>query len=319
MLNGPSESEKPATKLICFDFDQTITVSHAYQYLAKNSKYQPTEETMQDCFRKCGLLNRSLTRATIETAITNGHLVAITSYTVYPDYITFTLKKLGLSDDIISKIKIIPGFPIDENSLTMKPISKPYDEVGKRLHIREAIKWANEQGFKIENENIILIDDSEKNIEVAEKDGHRGILVPHRTREAESKLTNEELRLYRDRITKERQTYLFQLQDYIGKFSDIHIEAYESELAVLKHNNDLLNRLGRFYNEHSDDFQYRVIEDVVFQMSQEFCSTFVPMNDRIKDQLVGAMYENKEVTSQALDVMAKMDLPDLSLKPITPY
>ncbi len=50
----------------------------------------------------------------------------------------------------------------------MNPISNPYDEVGKRLHIREAIKWQMNR-FKIENKNIILIDDSEKNIEVAEK------------------------------------------------------------------------------------------------------------------------------------------------------
>lgn len=311
MLNGVSP------KLVCFDFDQTMTVQHTYNYFLKKKilPRQLNEENKLECFNKCGVLNRALTRAAIETAITNGHLVAITSYTIYPEMILFTLKKIGLSENIISKVKIITGLPINENQLSMEVVQEPYEKIGKRLHIQKAIQWGKEQGFQIENENIILVDDSEKNINVAKEDGHKTILVPQRKREEESKLSREELKLYQERIKKERQNYLFQLNEHIGNFSPESIATHEEEIDIYSHNSKLLNRLFslRYQDQKYQFYTWSRAECIAEELQEQFLGTFLPMNDRAKEILMredpffGPPDPN--LVSEILEVIDKPDTP----------
>lgn len=311
-----SSAESPPKHLVCFDFDRTIIVGHSFHYFMNERKilpYQLNEKNQDECLTTCGFTNRALTRAAIQTALANGHLVAITSYTIYSEFILYTLKKLGLSEKELSQINIIAGMPIDENNLSMDEVAtrSPYDGIGKRLHIQKAIQSAKEQGISIDNENVILIDDDEENIALAQKDGHKTILVPDRKREVESSLNVNELKEYRLKILEERQNFLFKLNEYIGNFSEQAIKEHQEELMVRSFNIRVLNRVNHLYHEYNDDvFARSAVHDVLNYYRNRFNSIYEPMNEVIKNRVIQTfdLEADKEVSERMLIEMSKMKL-----------
>ena len=168
-LCGSSEGEK---LLFCFDFDQTIVKGHFHHLLTvernkitssgKNKKFDVVNHTkvlLNDS--SVGLKNPDKLKEAIQLALQNGHHVAITSFTSYPETFIPTLEKLGLSKDEIDLIPGISGFPASNN-------------VGKNDHIRQAMAR-----FGINNnKSVWLIDDDPSNCDRARAEGFQAVVVP---------------------------------------------------------------------------------------------------------------------------------------------
>lgn len=177
----------PGTKLICFDFDQTIVNGHFHaamrgrgvrandtttgvQVLQQDGTFKNMHtgqtvpkssgaslETIEAFLASAdGLKNGAEMAQTIREAIDNGHKIAITSFTHYPEVVLPTLKKLGLEDKYIQQICIVGGYPSHG-----KPDGSPD---GKEQHITAAIQHFNKQGVGLRREDTMLVDDSTHNI-----------------------------------------------------------------------------------------------------------------------------------------------------------
>lgn len=125
-----------------------------------------------------GLKNPKALVKAIQTARKNGHKIAITSWTLYPEVVKPTLERLlrkdyGLTQDDIDNIFIVGGFPTSDDRLDPYGFGYPDTEKGKSLHIEKAMEH-----YKLNKTTpVVLIDDSAHNFEFLE-DGQVGILVP---------------------------------------------------------------------------------------------------------------------------------------------
>lgn len=177
----------PGTKLICFDFDETIVNGHFHatmkgrgvrandtaigvQVLQQNGTFKNMHtgqtvpkssgaslETIEAFLASAdGLKNGAEMAQTIREAIDNNHKIAITSFTHYPEVVLPTLKKLGLEDKYIQQICIVGGYPDHGN-----PDKSPD---GKEQHIAAAIQHFNNQGAGLKREDTMLVDDSTHNL-----------------------------------------------------------------------------------------------------------------------------------------------------------
>jgi hypothetical protein len=148
--------------LINFDFDNTIVDGHFHNRL-KILQITPGSATpadINDLLEKHKILNQEELLKTMRALLKKGHHIAITTWGEYPEVIPPTLRKLGLTEAEIAEIHIESGFP---TSLTQ----------GKSEHITRA-----KRHFGItDNRHVWLIDDDEKNIAQAKKEGQIGIHV----------------------------------------------------------------------------------------------------------------------------------------------
>ncbi|MCS5707460.1 hypothetical protein CC99x_000935 [Candidatus Berkiella cookevillensis] len=190
----------PNTKLVCFGFDQTIVNGHFHSAMM-GRRIKPNDENpgvqvlQQDgTFKNMhtgkdvpnnggaslqtttelldspdGLKNSKEVADTIRYAIDNGHKVAITSFTLYPEVVLPTLQKLGLEDKYIQQICIVGGFP-DHNT----PDNSPD---GKEQHIAAAIQHFNNQGAGLTRIDAMLVDDTTNNLDKAPP-GTTNVAVP---------------------------------------------------------------------------------------------------------------------------------------------
>lgn len=148
--------------LFCFDFDNTIVNGHFHNHLAGLGipNKQASSQKIQEMLATYDILNSKELLKTIRLILKQGHYLAITTWGEYPEVITPTLKKLGLNQKEIKQVHIESGIPINQN-------------LCKSDHIKRAKKH-----FKITNNtNVFLIDDDEKNIAQAIKEGQHGIHV----------------------------------------------------------------------------------------------------------------------------------------------
>lgn len=189
-------------KLVCMDFDQTLVKGHFHSFLQKTKKQPPNENTagvqiLQNdgtFLRKdpqckswvkvsCvagkgakfeqmieflvdpnkGPKNPNEMAQTIKAIIDNGHKLAIVSFTLYPEVIIpslHTILNSLIKDDertqsYLAQIAVIGGFPSDGD-----PDNSP---LGKEEHIFAAM-----ESYGIRNlENVLLVDDSKKNLDKA--------------------------------------------------------------------------------------------------------------------------------------------------------
>jgi hypothetical protein len=177
---GPEEKY-----LVCFDFDETISQGHFHGYLAGTAapygkrrirRAEPGEATpasIAECVETLGLRNPELTAATIKSILANGHKVAVTSYTLYPEVVAPTFRRMGLSENEISQIAIVGGFPEADGHLDLTGKKGLHAPHGKQPHILEAKNILSALDYKV-----ILIDDSPGNIKKARQDNHIGIEAP---------------------------------------------------------------------------------------------------------------------------------------------
>lgn len=192
-----------AKKLVCIDFDQTIVNGHfhstcvdgalplkrkipcrssepgvqvqskegSFTNLKTNQTSMPKPDgiTHDEIFAMLefgGMKNPLEMKTTIMDIIDSGNYVAITSFTLFPEVIKPTLEKMGLEKQYLDAILIVGGFPSDN-----KPNTTP---LGKEEHIQAA-----RTHFQIENpEDVMLVDDSSRNIAIAKLHKHATVEVP---------------------------------------------------------------------------------------------------------------------------------------------
>ena len=152
--------------LFCIDFDQTIVKGHFHNSLMK-AKAVPNhpdnllliEALLDD--QSMGLKNGKEMRNFISNALLRKHSVAITSYTLFPDVIIPTLRRMGLTSEEISCIQIVAFLPSDQRR-------------GKGLHLEQAMQLSN----VLDKSQVYLIDDSHNNCKLAQNAGFKVVMVP---------------------------------------------------------------------------------------------------------------------------------------------
>ena len=167
---------KPSTGdnkfLFCFDFDQTIVKGHFHHLLyTERSKFVSSDKQISfDTISSTKLLledyrislkNADKLREVIQLALRNGHHVAITSFTSFPESFAPTLEKLGLSPAEINVIPGFAGYPAISN-------------VRKNDHLRQAMAK-----FDMKSNSLVwLIDDDPVNCSKAREEGFHAVQVP---------------------------------------------------------------------------------------------------------------------------------------------
>lgn len=149
--------------LFCWDFDNTIINGNSHDFFDSMNITGKAPTELIDKFLAVpatGLKNPISLLFTIRTTLKQGHKIAITTLSDYPEVIAPALQKLGLTEDEIREIKIIAG-----------PSSSSYR--GKLKHIKKAMDH-----FGITTEQLVyLIDDDQENCSLAEKNGYGAIKV----------------------------------------------------------------------------------------------------------------------------------------------
>lgn len=156
--------------LLCLDFDQSLVKGHFHHELSWNMRISPEEvrhnpEKYADLLiAKFGLKNPTAVCRTIRDALSDGHHIAITSFTLYPEIIPIVLKRMGLTGSEIAAIRIEGGFPVDG----------PGSPNRKNEHIEKAMQY-----FEVKDpKHVLLADDDKLNIEKAKEAGYLGVLIP---------------------------------------------------------------------------------------------------------------------------------------------
>ncbi|MCS5708970.1 hypothetical protein CC99x_008655 [Candidatus Berkiella cookevillensis] len=150
------------TYLFCFDFDNTLVKGHFHNQLCglNVSPGKATPEQIESLIKKFGILNKDELLKTFKKILENGHKIAITTWSDYPEVVVPTLKHIGLNETEIKQIYIASGLP--ENQA-----------LRKETHIEGAKKHFSIQ----DNAYVVLIDDDQMNVLHAQKNGQLGILV----------------------------------------------------------------------------------------------------------------------------------------------
>ena len=194
----PQPSKTSARALICFDFDLTLTHEHIYhavrQMIAQGARRDHA------CLRAAQLLERVGARGgeelwdTLYALLAAGHGLAVTSFTCFPE-LPMTLLSHGVRHlrargapreltSWLSRPVVVYGDPAPElrppfklagAHLAAVPAAR-FEEVGKRAHMEIALERAREErGFSAER--LILVDDDERNTELARAAGHEAVAV----------------------------------------------------------------------------------------------------------------------------------------------
>lgn len=197
-----AQAGAPGTKLVCIDFDLTITDKHVHNSLSEQGTPRPIHENGA-CILKGGVIsdpnnpNRNFSlspqeqakyqqncqkisqevplkepdkmRDTIRTTLANGGKVAITSFNNYPHAIPGVLERIGLRPDEISQVTIVTGFPKEGET----------SPNGKKEHMELAAQVVSqESGVTIQKSDTMLVDDSAKNVTASKEQGYsEGVLV----------------------------------------------------------------------------------------------------------------------------------------------
>jgi len=154
------------TKLFCLDFDQTLVKGHYHNAMYKTQKptnHPDNKLTIANLLNdtSTGLKNGEEARQFVQLALANGHKIAITTYSKYPEVISPTLRKMGLSDNEILQIVEVAFLPLDQR-------------VGKGGHIEEAMRKTGVN----DRANVWLVDDSANNCNLARNAGYSVVEVP---------------------------------------------------------------------------------------------------------------------------------------------
>jgi hypothetical protein len=184
---------KEGKALVCVDFDHTIVDAHYHWTLSgsPDRSGKPTTEAFAPAVNNygafvyaapaanaaevekattalldnpnTGVKNPEKLGETLKKLIADGHDVAITSFSLYPDAIKTTLGTV-LTPGELEKVKIIAGFPKDG----------PGSRNAKTEHMELAMKEFN----VTDRSKVVLVDDSTTNVDVAKKKGFKAVQVP---------------------------------------------------------------------------------------------------------------------------------------------
>lgn len=216
-------------KLVCFDFDDTLVNAHFHSILARQKGIPPSQggpgiqirqpdgschfylngqhqgvinkqnsgaslQIINELINTNGLKNPIAIANAIRQAIDNGHKVAITSFTHYPEVAVPTLNAIMKTIEgtmkppkdvsyYVNQICVVGGYPSNGITGLNKDNSGNYipnpQFKGKEEHIQAAIWHFNHQpGVQLTRRDAMLVDDSQPNIDIAEKNGRAQKVPP---------------------------------------------------------------------------------------------------------------------------------------------
>lgn len=166
-FNRENNLSNPNTgALFCFDFDETISSKHVHNSIMRAHLSRGTDDQQWEVIKNIKPRgSASEWKALFEKLITDGHQVAILSYSQFPRIIDRYLKEIiGLEKEILDQIFVNSWLPDDQNS-------------GKNKHIRQAIDYFHRDTT---DKNIVLVEDSIENLKMAKQGLHKdgAILAP---------------------------------------------------------------------------------------------------------------------------------------------
>jgi FMN phosphatase YigB (HAD superfamily) len=149
---------------VCFDLDGTLVRGHLHNHLVSECKVVPGAVPLHLIHAfldsaDTGLRHQRRLKATFEMLHVQGHAIAITTYSSFPEVVPVILTRLGLAADLIQVIHVVHGLPAKCNRM------------GKNAHIAQArTHFALPEGTPC-----VLVDDDPSNIAWAAKVGHRTV------------------------------------------------------------------------------------------------------------------------------------------------
>lgn len=178
---------EPVKKILVLDIDDTVINEHAHNDLSENYgiSYQIPYNEMdyrtrieydnarKEILRKNGIKNLIPLRNTIKDLLAKGDcLIKIGTHSRYPEMIYDVLSVIlyDKTADMLNNDEKKEMKDILNNRISFKenPRTAPDESLGKNASILEAKEECKKRwGVEIENENIILFDDSERNREKA--------------------------------------------------------------------------------------------------------------------------------------------------------
>lgn len=139
-------------------------------------QYGAPTEKIQDLIKQHGLKHPQEYAQAMMQAINNGHKVAITSFTLFPEVAVPTLRAIFATvtppltqqqvNYYVNKICVVGGFPSNGAADSNMP-----GFYGKEEHIQAAMRFFARQGVNINRANAVLVDDSTANINLARAKG----------------------------------------------------------------------------------------------------------------------------------------------------
>ena len=187
------------SRLFCFDFDQTITCHHLFTLTAQKMNLGLNRE--EACIhsiqqmRDGGIRNSTRLWELIIRLLSKNQGLAITSFTSFPELPLAFLnegirlaRKAACSRDQIQWLSrgcIVYGDPAPHLCPQRPPphcFHIPRHQggdgtQGKNPHLQKAHKWAHQSRNRLFDE-CVLIDDDQRNVDLAIQAGHHGIWVP---------------------------------------------------------------------------------------------------------------------------------------------
>lgn len=173
-----------AGKLFCFDFDETITNAHMHAYCFRQWQQDPNRPQIPGAGRydiaaflneSGGIKNKAALEETFRRIFANKDKIAITSFSYFPLQIKAVLQQLNIFPYDINQISVVAGYPTQEGKPSLLG-GDPNHPDCKEQHIRQAIQLSGLQN--IQRRDVILVDDSQRNIQHAKQQGHIAIQVP---------------------------------------------------------------------------------------------------------------------------------------------
>jgi len=141
-----------------------------------SQQYGAPPEKIQGLIQKFGLKHPQAYAKAMMQAIDNGHKVAITSFTLFPEVAVPTLRAMFATvtpplspqqvNHYVKHICVVGGFPSNGAADSTTP-----GFYGKEEHIQAAMRFFARQGVNISRNNAVLVDDSEANTNIAKAKG----------------------------------------------------------------------------------------------------------------------------------------------------
>jgi FMN phosphatase YigB (HAD superfamily) len=155
-------------KLVCFDLDRTI-LNGRLNHALKTAGIVPgkTDRVELDFHMENtgGIKNRRSLLKTMRDLLKHNVRIAVTSFAEHCESIPYVLERVGLNPEEIDQIKIA----------CFRPEDAERKKFGKNNHIEQAI--AMFPGENVSPNEVVLVDDNPRNLDLAKPQGYQIILV----------------------------------------------------------------------------------------------------------------------------------------------
>lgn len=153
-------------KLVCFDLDGTLLngrLNHSLEEAGLTGVVVDNATIDAHLERIGGIKNQRALQKTMKDLLHSGVQVAITSFCCHPEAITRTLERIGLSPEEIAQVR----------NFSFRPEHEVRKADGKNTQLQNAIESVG----NLRPEEVVLVDDSVNNYELAKQKGYQVVWV----------------------------------------------------------------------------------------------------------------------------------------------